>query len=92
MPYIKPEERPAIDAYVEGLAELLNAMSRKEPLELMGRVNYVITTLLLKTFDVRRYAHMSCARAVVDDVKDEWYRRRMVPYEDDVIERNGDVY
>ncbi|KKM90271.1 hypothetical protein LCGC14_1240310 [marine sediment metagenome] len=92
MPYIKKEERPAIDAHVEALAKLLNTMSRKEPLELMGRANYTITTLLLKLFDQRKYAHMSCARAVVSDVKEEWYRRRMVPYEEEKIEENGDVY
>jgi hypothetical protein len=35
---------------------------------------------------------VSIIRAAMNDASDEWYRRKMVPYEDKKIQENGDIY
>ena len=40
----------------------------------------------------RRYASIARATGVLENVKQEFYRRYAAPYEDEQRERSGDVY
>lgn len=94
MPYIEPGQRPAIDSAVDRVAEAvrlygadLNARA--------GLINYAVTRLLLKMLedDPRlRYHHIALVTGIVENVKQEFYRRLAAPYEDRKAAENGDVY
>ena len=81
MPYIKQERRDAIRAGAK-------------PLD-AGELNFAITLLVddyLKAKGAIRYAHLNEVVGAMDCAKLELYRRVAVPYEDQKIGENGDVY
>jgi hypothetical protein len=90
MPYIDRESRARLDPAIALLARALNANA--DPLSRAGETNYAITKLLLAVYPVRRYAMMLIARGILMDVHDEYYRRHVAPYEDEVCAERGDVY
>lgn len=51
-----------------------------------------MTRLILKVIPDRRYWTIALITGVVHNVLDEFYRRYGVPYEDEQIQKNGDVY
>ena len=58
-----------------------------------GQFNYVITKIahrLIKKWG-EKYAHYNAIVGVLECVKQELYRRRIAPYEDKAIEKNGDL-
>jgi len=80
MPYVKPEIRK----------ELLD----REP-DTEGELNYVLTETVLAWIKRRgglNYAAIAQATGVLENVKQELYRRVAAPYEDRKIAENGDVY
>jgi len=95
MPYIKPEERAFLDPAVTVLARrLAEHTADMEKADCTGRLNYVVTTLLIKYVKIRfgkfRYA-VGVLRNTLCDVREEFYRRVVGPYEDKKTEENGDV-
>ncbi len=88
MPYITSEERAELDKEIEALIQKLS----KAPVEKMdGRLNYVITRLLAQLYSPS-YFNYNRAMGVLSSVMNEFYRRRVAPYEDRKIRENGDVY
>ncbi len=88
MPYITSEERAELDKEIEALVQKLS----KAPVEKMdGRLNYVITRLLAQLYPPG-YFNYNRAMGVLSSVMNEFYRRRVVPYEERKIRENGDVY
>jgi len=89
MPYIEPDNRKSLENEIQTLAA---ALRRNGYLE-AGELNYVITRLIqVLTPSVLRYAHIATVSGVLRNVYDEWYRRVVVPYEDERRRQNGDVY
>jgi len=84
MPYIKPEERALIDPLIVDLLA-------KVPLMSAGEVNYTITRII-KTFSAPKYVNIALSVGILENVKQEFYRRYAAPYEDVKIVENGDVY
>lgn len=92
MPYIKPEDRPKFDRAIQILAQNI---------ETPGELNYVITKLCHSAAhgtpsDVDGgselcYSRINSVVGTLECVKQEFYRRVAVPYEDKKIEENGDV-
>ena len=81
MPYIEKQRRIEID----GGSSPENA----------GELNYAISMMLkeyLKSKGGVRYSHVNEIVGVMDCAKMEFYRRVAIPYEDQKIEENGDVY
>ena len=84
MPYIKPEARPEIDNVLERLDLWI-----KDP----GNLNYFITKVVNSVWQAEpRYTTIATVTGVLENVKQEFYRRVAVPYEDGKIAENGDVY
>jgi hypothetical protein len=80
MPYIKQEDRKRIDIH--------GRFPSNE-----GELNYLITRLVKQYWDEDpRYRTIADITGVLENVKQEFYRRIAVPYEDKKIEENGDVY
>lgn len=87
MPYIPKEDREPIDLLLAPLIRELTCTGKWD----MGLLNYVFTRILLG-MKAERYSQYSSLRGVLADVSQEYYRRVMVPYENERKEDNGDVY
>ena len=96
MPYISQVERDTLDPAIHLMAKaLIHApVGVYRVPELAGRLNNVITQLLLSTLfaHVTRYYGIAVAVGILETMKLEMYRRLAAPYEDKKAEENGDVY
>lgn len=92
MPYIAPEDRPALDAAIDELAAAISRKAADRDGAFDGYLNYAITRLALGVIPSRRYQSMARVTGVLENVKQEFYRRYVTPYEDEQIEKSGDVY
>lgn len=87
MPYIRQSDRQEPDRAMEPLLALV--IKNNSP----GFMNYVITNLIIQFFDNDpSYARIALTTGVIENVKQEFYRRVAGPYEDKKIAENGDVY
>lgn len=95
MPYIAQSEREAIDIFLEDLMDgLLKETIEEEGIEFTpGVMNYIFTRLANRFIVVHgeRYANHNHILGVFDAAGKEWYRRKVAPYEDKAIEKNGDL-
>ena len=88
MPYIKEARRELLR---KSLRELLVQLNCMEPTE--GDINYVITTIITDWVLLKRvsYSTLNSAIGILESAKQEFYRRRVAPYEDKKLAENGDV-
>lgn len=94
MPYIQQTNRPGLDQHIDRLADQIKAEAKVYEYDgaFAGLLNYSITRLIIKVLPVRRYWVIALVTGVLHNVLDEFYRRFGVPYEDEQIKKNGDVY
>lgn len=84
MPYIKQSNRFKFDDILEHLSEHKNITA--------GELNYLISSLVWAIFkDNRSYSKANELMGVLECVKQEFYRRQVVPYEEEKIFENGDI-
>jgi hypothetical protein len=101
MPYIENSFRKRLDIHIEKLVDsLFNAVSEKDISEFdandllncSGNLNYVMTRICSSLLvNKPTYAKVAIITGVLENVKQEFYRRVASPYEDKKIEQNGDV-
>lgn len=87
MPYIKKENRPAIDQLLEPIINHLKSLPQEEQ---DGSLNYIVTKII-KNIYPQKYFHYNRALGVLTAITHELYRRVIGPYEDTKIKENGDV-
>jgi hypothetical protein len=87
MPYIKQEQRPAIDSHIAPLLKHLQSLPEGEQ---DGALNYTVTKII-KNLYPKKYFHMNRALGVLSAITHELYRTFIGPYEDEKIKENGDV-
>ena len=93
MPYIKSEDRRKFDALVSELGEIVRREGEATPAGTAGNLNYIISTLLAAVYGPSpRYHQHNEIIGLLECTKEEWYRRKTAPYEDEKILENGDVY
>ena len=94
MPYITPHQRDALDPVIHLLVKALRAMHGDPPMvNIAGSINYAFTRVLLETIlDDPNYTRIALTTGVLENIKQEMYRRLAAPYEDTKIAENGDVY
>ena len=94
MPYIQPELRPGLDVHISALADAINSIAEGADRDAAyaGLLNYACTSLALKTLPETRYWAIATTSGVFANIADEFYRRFASHYEDEQIEKNGDVY
>lgn len=85
MPYINPESR-------ERLAHTVMHLEYEAQTATLGDLNYLITKLVRAWIAEPSYSKLASATGVLENVKQELYRRLASPYEDKKIAENGDVY
>ena len=90
MPYIEPELRVLVDEEIDVLTDKIgmytSLMTKRD-----GILNYVITRLINELYKTS-YTDLNAAIGMLECAKQELYRRRLVPYENEKIKENGDVY
>jgi len=93
MPYITQDQRKILDPIVDQFA------SRAEYIAFThgdrsrdGVFNYVVTKLALRLFDKRGYSQFVRVAGGLEEIKAEYRRRIVAPYEDGKASKNGDVY
>lgn len=86
MPYIEVKARPALDDRMQDLLDFLE-VAELQP----GEKNYVLTRVAI-AMTGKRYADHEAVLGRLVAVTLEWWRRVMVPYEDQKIVENGDVF
>jgi len=88
MPYIKQEFRDDLDEVVSQLEDALLEVPTEQ---IDGRMNYFITKALTRVYGDRYFEH-NRAIGLLECVQQEYYARRVRPYEDEKIKENGDVF
>lgn len=96
MPYIEKQYRPEIDASVDELMDTLFSFPISgtcEPPSFKGKLNYTITRLIHKCLKNRGvcYDNLSDIIGVLEDVKTEFNRTIVGPYENKKISENGRI-
>ena len=94
MPYIKQEYRPRLDPHIEKLAEEIKKIAAEigQEGDFAGFLNYSCTKLAISVMPARRYKWIAMIVGVFKNIADEFYRRVGIPYEDEQIEKSGDVF
>ena len=91
MPYIESSVRPRLDQVAaKAVKELcVHVNGGYHP----GELNYVLTKILVGIWQRNHsYRDIALFTGVLENVKQEFYRRVATPYEEKKREENGDVY
>ena len=90
MPYIKKDMRYQLDGAIN---KLVCEMNKLEDDARKGVLNYVITRIILGVIGPElKYGKINDVVGAMECCKMELYRKLAVPYEDEKIAENGDVY
>ena len=95
MPYVNQDVRLRLEGAIHELVRRIKAETRDDGTALWGVLNYTISVLIhgavIARFAEWRYHLLNSAVGVLESVKLEFYRRVVVPYEDEKIEEAGDL-
>ncbi len=93
MPYINKEERSKLDQDIENLISTILTLDNcpDEFQNHLGRINYCFSRILCGVMGSVNYAKIAMATGVIENIKQEFYRRLASRYEDMKITDNGDI-
>ena len=94
MPYIDENSRKVLDRYIDDLADVITNFSELDNEKVMlvlGDLNYCMSRLIGQVMGDTSYAKVAMLTGVLENVKQEFYRRVAVPYEEEKIVQNGDI-
>lgn len=94
MPYIKENARTFLDGCILGMIRCLtdgNELTDEEFLAISGEINYAFSRVLANCAGNISYKKIVVATGVLENIKQEFYRRVASPYEDQKIVENGDI-
>lgn len=100
MPYIKEESRVVLDKTIGGSVEAIKSNVQKsfgddltvdELLKVSGDINYFVSRLIGQLMGDVSYGKICIITGVLENIKQEYYRRVASPYEDKKITENGDI-
>ena len=85
MPNIIKDQRKKYESAIDNLIVLLKDTS-------MGEINYCLSKLIWRLFDLNKsYANANNLFGMLHAVSNEFYRRKIAPYEDEKMKINGDL-
>lgn len=104
MPYIDEKTRSQLDKDIDSIVSTIkeisisnyNNFNDKEVsdhqiLNILGIINYCFTKIIMKLIGKITYNKIAMITGVLDNVKQEFYRRVAYWYEDKKIVSNGDI-
>ena len=96
MPYISEEERTELDSQIDNmiLAIRNNKTNLNNPHDFsnyLGRINYCFSRIIYGVMRDVSYRNIAMVTGVLENIKQEYYRRIAEPYEDIKIRQNGDI-
>lgn len=92
MPYIDTIERIALDDSINNIVETIkNIEPNCDFSKNLGRINYVVSRMVAGIMGDVSYSKIAMATGVLENIKQEFYRRVAGPYEDLKIYQNGDI-
>lgn len=93
MPYIKEERRQRLNKCIEDLANCLEfGRDNSESLEeILGDINYSFSRVLASLMGKTSYNKIAMITGVLENIKQEFYRRVAENYENLKIAQNGDI-
>mgnify|MGYP001227289921 CR=1 FL=1 len=95
MPYIKENARKELDDCIESMVDCLThgneELTSEEFTVICGEINYTFSRIIAKTMGHVSYTKIAIATGVLENIKQEFYRRVAAPYEDKKIVQNGDI-
>lgn len=96
MPYINEEERAELDEAILNLANCIRntKIGLNNPHDFsnyLGRINYSFSRVIGQLIDSPSYKKIAMATGVLENIKQELYRRLASAYEDQKIIENGDI-
>ncbi len=92
MPYIAPDQRPAYDAAVDQIVSQLVGLENE--IDADGHLNYVISAIIMRYLKKMGMKYARASRLICGTLSScqmEMYRRCLADYEDQAIQKNGDV-
>lgn len=92
MPYVGREDRSSLDGVIEEAVKKLMDTPNADSLgPAPGNLNYMISRIVAGCVGKVSYGKIAMATGVLENVKQELYRRMASPYEDEKIKINGDI-
>ena len=94
MPYIDEKNRKVLDGAINDLANIVTKfgdLENEDLLSILGDLNYCMSRLIGKVMGNTSYAKIAMITGVLENVKQEFYRRVAVPYEEEKIVTHGDI-
>lgn len=98
MPYIKEDIRQELDICIErminclGTPKSLNGnMTNDDLMSILGDINYTFSRIIASLMGQPSYSKIAMITGVLENIKQEFYRRVAVPYEEAKIKENGDI-
>lgn len=90
MPYIPKVDRIQYELHIHAIVQLLTDGGQTD--FNVGELNYVISKIIWELFDGKpSYKYGNALLGDLDAVSKEFYRRKLVPYEDLKIQDQGDL-
>ena len=96
MPYIDEEERLELDTQIDNMILAIrdNKTNLNNPHDFsnyLGRINYCFSRIIYGVMRDVSYRNIAMVTGVLENIKQEYYRRIAEPYEDIKIRQNGDI-
>lgn len=99
MPYIKESNRANLDICIDTMVQCLKGsvvssadnLSNEEILSICGDINYCFSRILGGIMGQVSYSKIAIITGVLENIKQEYYRRVAESYEDKKILENGDI-
>ena len=96
MPYIDEQERVELDNQIDNMILAIrdNKANLNNPHDFsnyLGRINYCFSRIIYGVMRDVSYRNIAMVTGVLENIKQEYYRRVAEPYEDIKIRQNGDI-
>lgn len=96
MPYITEEERQELDDCIDQMIKCIsstktNLNNPDDFSNFLGRINYCFSRIIMGVMRTTSYKNIAMATGVLENIKQEFYRRIAMPYEEQKITENGDI-
>jgi hypothetical protein len=96
MPYIDEEQRNELDECINHLTKCIvdtkvGLMNPSDFSNFLGRINYCFSRIIMGVMKDISYKNIAMATGVLENIKQELYRRIAHRYEDLKVVENGDI-